>query len=634
MLGTSAAAVGVALAGADREEANAFLRKQAALTDRLMEELKEENPLKLSHLRLRRISDLGRIAFQASLGFLAMALVVAVGAMVWNAAHSDGLIIESFSVPPDLAEKGLTGQVVASQLLDAITTIQKDTRSVRPSRSYANNWGDDIKVDIPETGVSIGEAYRFLRGWLGHETHVSGEAYRTEAGIAITVRIGAEAGATFTGAEANRDALVQQAAEHIYRVTQPDRYARYLIIPERGVPQRFEEARAILNQMIAEAPPVQKGWAWNGIGIIELIQGNPRGARLAYQRALALNSTFTILYSNLATAERYLGHFEAALTAAQTSARVTSRTSVPDISPDYLPRIRLQNEMVIALSQGDYAGGFTTGQNGAKEPPVGLATGQEFFSGGALISMAGMHDASGVRTYLAELPAPEAPQRIASRALSQFLADAKLENWRSVITAGPKLEKFWNGVKFLPVQDIIANQIRPALALANARLGDIAGASALIATTPVDCYDCIRTRGLIAQAAKQPGRADYWFSRAVNDGPSLPFAYTDWGQALLARGQPDAAIAKLKVANQKGPKFADPIVYWGEALMVKNQSHLALAKFAEAEKFAPNWGRLHLKWGEALIYAGKPDQAKKQFARARDLHLTASEKSQLARISR
>ena len=115
--------------------------------------------------------------------------------------------------------------------------------------------------------------------------------------------------------------------------------------------------------------------------------------------------------------------------------------------------------------------------------------------------------------------------------------------------------------------------------------------------------------GTIAAWQRQWGRADYWFARAVKAAPSIPFAYADWGQSLLARGKPDAAIAKFTLANQKGPHFADPLEGWGEALMAKNQSHLALAKFAEAEKYAPNWGRLHLKWGEALVYAGKKDEA-------------------------
>ena len=155
----------------------------------------------------------------------------------------------------------------------------------------------------------------------------------------------------------------------------------------------------------------------------------------------------------------------------------------------------------------------------------------------------------------------------------------------------------------------------------------------MISTTPGDCYDCIRIRGDIASIKAGWGRADYWFAKAVQEGQSLPFAYADWGQSLLKRGQPDAAIGKFTLANQKGPHFADPLEMWSEALMAKNQSHLALAKFAEAEKYAPNWGRLHLKWGEALAYAGKKDDAQKQFALASTLDRSSAEKSELARQS-
>ena len=117
----------------------------------------------------------------------------------------------------------------------------------------------------------------------------------------------------------------------------------------------------------------------------------------------------------------------------------------------------------------------------------------------------------------------------------------------------------------------------------------------------------------------------------MHDAPSIPFAYADWGQALLARGEPDAAIEKFKTANQKGPHFADPLEGWGEALMAKNHSDLARAKFEEAEKYAPNWGRLHLKWGEALAYAGQKDEAQKQFALAAGLDLSATDKAELAK---
>jgi tetratricopeptide (TPR) repeat protein len=173
----------------------------------------------------------------------------------------------------------------------------------------------------------------------------------------------------------------------------------------------------------------------------------------------------------------------------------------------------------------------------------------------------------------------------------------------------------------------------PPLAYATALSGDLKGAHALIDKTSADCSLCLRTRGRIDALEKNWSGADYWFARAVHDAPSIPFAYTDWGQSLLASGKPDAAIEKFKLSSRKGPHFADPLEGWGEALMAKNQSHLALSKYAEAEKYAPNWGRLHLKWGEALFYAGKKDEAAKHFARAAALDLTPSEKSELQKVA-
>jgi tetratricopeptide (TPR) repeat protein len=108
-------------------------------------------------------------------------------------------------------------------------------------------------------------------------------------------------------------------------------------------------------------------------------------------------------------------------------------------------------------------------------------------------------------------------------------------------------------------------------------------------------------------------------------------AYSDWGAMLLAKGDPDGAIAKFERAHDKGPHFADPLEMWGEALMAKNRSDLALTKFEEADRYAPRWARLHLKWGEALFYAGKPGEAKEQFAIAGGLDLSQSDKTVLTK---
>ena len=78
-----------------------------------------------------------------------------------------------------MAQSGLTGQAIAAQLQDKLSAMQTATDSGRPAKSYASSWGDGIKVMIPNTGISVGDVYRTLAGWLGHQTHITGEVYRT-----------------------------------------------------------------------------------------------------------------------------------------------------------------------------------------------------------------------------------------------------------------------------------------------------------------------------------------------------------------------------------------------------------------------------------------------------------------------
>jgi hypothetical protein len=111
----------------------------------------------------------------------------ALGFMVWSAATSNGLMIEPFSVPPDLAERGLTGQVLAAKLQDRLALMERNTNSLRPAKSYANSWGEHaIKLDIPETGISLTELDDFLRAKLGHDINVSGEVVHVASGLVLT----------------------------------------------------------------------------------------------------------------------------------------------------------------------------------------------------------------------------------------------------------------------------------------------------------------------------------------------------------------------------------------------------------------------------------------------------------------
>jgi tetratricopeptide (TPR) repeat protein len=221
-------------------------------------------------------------------------------------------------------------------------------------------------------------------------------------------------------------------------------------------------------------------------------------------------------------------------------------------------------------------------------------------------------------------------------ALADYDVHAGKEDWKAAISdaramASAFMAETELGARFRSLY--VSTQVTPLLADALAQSGDFAAAHSAIDATPADCYDCVRARGKIEGLQKSWSAAANWFADAVKQAPSIPFAYADWGQMLMAKGDLDGAITKFALAHQKGPQFADPLEMWGEALIAKNRSDLALAKFEEANKYAPKWGRLHLKWGEALYWSGDKAGAAKQFAIASRLDLTQSDKASLGRLT-
>lgn len=628
-------AAAIALGGASRERADAFLKKQEALTDKqgaLVDDQRHHLHEQFKHLHLsvweKRLGVLLRLATAV----VGISVAAGFSYMVWDAARSGGLIIEPFAVPSDMAGKGLSGQVVASQMLDKLTVMQDATYSSRPPQSYENNWGDNIKVEIPETGVSIGELQRFLRNWLGHDTHITGEVWRTQTGIAVTARESAEAGATFTGPESDLDGLMQKAAEHVYSVTQPFRYANFLDrnLGAPDIADRAARAAAIYRKLIAGPNVQEQAWAWYGLGFIEFFVKHDADAAMPYLRnAIALNPDFTLDNFFLANMERGYGRHEKSLSLSLAAKRLLDRSSVPDIDKRQLLLRRVEMDSTIAAEKGDFKEALRNAKIGADAPEYfeNASLTRSSYIVYALYFQALLHDGGGMRAYLIDLGITSIQKRFGNTAAVRLARD--LDDWQTILRiemAAPE--------RALQLANRNGPQYLATVALAYAHGGDLKGAEALIAQSPTDCDDCVIARGWIADMQHHYGRADYWFDRVEKQQPSIPMADAEWGKALLKRGKPDDAIAKFTLANKKGPHFADPLEGWGEALMAQNRSDLALAKFDEAAKYAPNWGQLHLKWGEALVYAGKRDEARAQFQKASTLDLNTADKAELAALSK
>jgi len=612
-----------ALAGASSNpKVDQLLDRQIALADLQIDDLKREDKLRHWSLRVHHISDVMKVTFEITAAFVGIAIVISICAALWAAAHDDSLIIESFSVPPDMASRGLTGEAVAAQLQDRIAAMQAATDSARPPTSYSSNWGNDIKVQIPDTGVSIGEFYRILTLWLGHQTRITGEVFRTDKGIAITARAGGDGGATNQGPDSDFDVILQRAAESVFAQTQPYRYGVYLLRHNR-----LDDAQKIFEKLAASSSASEKAWAENGLANVEDSRGNLRASAAWSRAALALEPEFALTHWTLADNELTLGHDEDAVRTDRELLALTQSHN-PGLTERSRAMIRHNIAQTLAAEFGEFASVPADAKVAEQLPDYSGAIETSWENEVEALGL--LHDARAMRARFAEMPRADDDDTVSSRKAILAQAEIALKDWKDARKDAADAEAIGIRAGGFTAGGIHA-LVWPYLARARFETGDRAGAFALIGRTPRDCYACVDMRGNIDVAARNWDGATFWFADAVRQAPSVPLAYSDWGAMLLAKRDLEGAIAKFQIAKEKGPHFADPLEMWGEALIAKNRSDLALAKFEEADKYAPNWGRLHLKWGEALLWLGDKAGAQKQFEIAASLDLAASDKAALAR---
>ncbi len=537
----------LAVAGGS-DEAREYLRKQSRLTDLQIADLEREDRLRHWSLIVHHFSDVLKLAFEFAVAAIVLGILALLSGAVWSAAHEDGLVIEAFSVPPDMANRGLTGQAIAAQLQDKLSAMQAATVSTRPAASYSNNWGNDIKVEIPDTGVSIGEFYRYLVSAFGHQTHITGEVWRTANGIAITARASGDGGATASGAETGLDALLQQTAEKIYERTQPYRYAVYLQAPPR---LEIAKGRKIFEQLIADGSPRERKWANIGIGVQYVQAGDFQSSAPYLRQALALDSNFALGWLDANFNESALGHDEAALNDERNAIRIMQSGSDPDMSEQAKPSTLLLEQMNAAFSLSDFNAALSYEK---QAPQISDFSGLwESVRETAIITLALLHDPRAAHGDVRDLPPTTVPADLAGRLSAQEIAAYWNGEWPAAVRFGTACESAVRalGAKPSATQDTIARQDWPYQATALAHLGNFGAANALIDKTPRDCYTCIRNRADIAAVEKRWAAADYWFATAVRQAPSIPMAYWDWGRVLLERGDTNGAIAKFKLANEK-----------------------------------------------------------------------------------
>ncbi|MEO7251402.1 MAG: hypothetical protein ABIW30_02200 [Arenimonas sp.] len=585
-----------------------------------------------------QIAQLGRQRFRDLTIAVFIALVIA-GAFgfIWSASRAEGVVVQPFAMPPDLERRGLTGPVAAAQLLDKLTAMQAETRSARAASTYADNWGEDIKLEVPYAGVSFGELRRILRESLGSQTRLSGEVIRLgDDRLALTMRAGGLA-ARVEGNAADLDRLMSDGARAIYKATQPYRYNVWL----SQSPGNAAERRAVLLELSRSSDLNERLWGFHGLSN----DAKSPGERSAYHmRALRLKPNFLPVLGNLPYAARARGHEEDAYRLEQ-QAVAAYEAGQSDYDPRRAARYELSARAAMAASKGDNVGAARLEQEAIELPsdrtndllgPYAAAgrwaLAHDFAAAKQVLADAGLLDP----TTRAEIEREYGRQTSLAFYLANATGDAALEiheldSLRAALTADLGRPEVGTQARSA-IQDGLTELELP-YAIAYARSGAAQKAAAAAAATPIDHDGGLRARGLAAAAAGRVQESEDWFKKAVARTPSLPAGHAVWAEARLMRGDLSGAIEQARFAHEKGPRWADPLRTWGQALLRQGDALAAASRFELAAERAPQWGAVYLDWAQALWGAKRFDEARSKLAAARKLALSTADRARLERMT-
>jgi tetratricopeptide (TPR) repeat protein len=580
-----AAAVAARLSASDPEVArdtSAFLKEQTQLLKVQKEHLKDEHALRLAHLRnqlgeenVRRFGLRLRVGFQLFLALVATVIGVGGAVMLRDTFTSRSVVVESFDAPLALAARGVTGKVIAGGVLDELNRLQAATKSSAAKRNLSNAWASEVKLAVPETGISLGEISRLLKARFGHDLHIDGDLVETPTGgLALTVRGDGVQSKTFTGAAGELNKLTTVAAEYVYAESQPALWATYL-----GNTGRNEEAIAFCRGAFARAAKADRPYLLNTWGItLQNTGGSPGEALTLFRAALKIKPDFWVASNNVMNALWLLGDEQGAWRTGEDMRKAAGGR------PGRAPELYYQNWDVLTWNLSAWLDAATTDV----DSNAGVGTGSN--SAGPQIAdvAARLHDAASAELALQTTKADATDPTIA--AMTHFIRGRLAAEGRDVLRAASEMEAFATAYADPSVSSNYPGYncwVGPAEEAA----GHAGKADAALEAGGhfVDCY---RFRGdILDHRGDWPG-AQKAYAAAVEIAPDLPAGYYSWGVALARHGDLTGAEVKLKDANQRGPHWADPLKSWGDVLAKQGRGKEALMKYDEALKYASNWKQL------------------------------------------
>jgi len=555
--------------------------------------LHDEHHLRLTHLRnqiseetVRRLGIRLRVGFQIFLACVATAIGVFVAFMLHDAVLSRSVVIDAFEIAPNLATQVPSGKIVANGLLDNLSRIQAATRTSALRRSLSNAWTNDIAIEVPETGMSIGQLEQALKVRFGHDQRITGDVMLAENGaFALTVRGTGILAKTFTDESRNLDKLLTQASEYIYGQSQPGLWTNYLTNAGRN-DDAIQFAQASYGKVEAsERPYVLNSWG-NAIAGKGGINGMKDALQL-YRETVRLKPDYWGGYNNIIYALWIMGQEEAAVREGELMIKMAGgrpgraqETMYQNYDQLLWDLSAVRSEAIADMESNDGVGIFAS------------------LAGSANLQVAQtetlLHDVESAQLRIKTTPIDQNNAAdVAIGALAKALLAEENGDLQQAALQWDEFSKQYTHPEVSTSNSFLMCYAAPVYEkVGQSNKADAALTGPLRAVGIETFTDCLRFKGDVLDLRNDWTGAQAAYAQAIKLAPSIPSGYYSYGMALLKHGDLSHAAEQLQLANQKGPNWADPLKAWGDVLLKQGKKGEALEKYQEALKLAPKWTQL------------------------------------------
>ena len=244
------------------------------------------------------------------------------GYAIYKLAAKTSFVVKDISVPASLQEQGITGNVIAQQILDHISEIDAAAGS---RKQKAQISGLDFQstmptINLPVGGFNMGTIVSEVRRLLGYtETVITGEVFIEEpkdkeqpAKYGLRLRIAGDGPIYKSEApEPDVQRLIAAAAERIMHKFDPINLG-YFYYRQKD----YDKAEETADFALASANADNYPWAYTMRGLIARDRGKVSEAARNFNQVVSIDPNFGMGHVNLSGILRLDGQLDAAEAAA------------------------------------------------------------------------------------------------------------------------------------------------------------------------------------------------------------------------------------------------------------------------------------------------------------------------------